>query len=402
MSVGSYSRCVGIPTGRRMRQRRKTGERQNTEFKAAATIPGTLQKMDNVATYSEARSEYTKQLATFVVPAMVAWFQTLWSRNASDKSRSMALFQNECEEIPRWNTDRVQDEVRALIERTGCDYMEELMTAVFIAHTKILTAVRLSKKKQELSITVPKLDHFVHRIFREAARSFWKVPFLFQDGGGVVERQKNILQIEALTAEAITTAVRSLLPVKEILNRYLEADTEEVEDETEAVVVAPAASSATPAASSSTPAAATASSTTASSASATPAAPAAPAAAETTPDTVAKTDTTNEKPIAPPPAVVNIDTETAVHFSDYDDVFQEGKSGPHIEYNPKDGDNDDIESIDGALDIDEASAKPLAEDDVEDLEAPKPVIPTPPVKTRPAVTKPIRDVIETDEVEVLE
>jgi hypothetical protein len=137
-------------------------------------------------------------------------------------------------------------------------------------------------------------------------------------------------------------------------------------------------------------------------ASATPDAPAAPAEAETTPDTVAKTDTTNEKPIAPPPAVVNIDTETAVHFSDYDDVFQEGKNGPHIEYNPKDGDNDDIESVDGALDIDEASAKPLAEDDVEDLEAPKPVIPTPPVKTRPAVTKPIRDVIETDEVEVLE
>ena len=351
--------------------------------------------MDNVATYSEARSEYTKQLATFVVPAMVAWFQTLWLRNASDKSRSMALFQNECEEIPRWNTDRVQDEVRALIERTGCDYMEDLMTAVFIAHTKILTAVRLSKKKQELSITVPKLDHFVHRIFREAARSFWKVPFLFHDGGGVVERQKNILQIEALTAEAITTAVRSLLPVKEILNRYLEADTEEVEDESEAVVVASAATPATPATASATASSAPASSAPASSA------PAAPAA-ETTPDTVATTDTTNEKPIAPPPAVVNIDTETAVHFSDYDDVFQEGKSGPHIEYKPKDGDNDDIESIDGALNIDEASAKPLAEDDVEDLEAPKPVIPTPPVKTRPAVTKPIRDVIETDEVEVLE
>ena len=388
--MGSDGECVGIPTERLMRQRRKTDERQNTEFKAATTIPGTLQKMDNVATYSEARSEYTKQLATFVVPTMVAWFQTLWSRNASDKSRSMALFQNECEEIPRWNTDRVQDEVRALIERTGCDYMEDLMTAVFIAHTKILTAVRLSKKKQELSITVPKLDHFVHRIFREAARSFWKVPFLFQDGGGVVERQKNILQIEALTAEAITTAVRSLLPVKEILNRYLEADTEEVEDETEAVVVAPAAAASIPA-TASTPASATPAAT-----------PAAPAAAETTPDTVAKTDTTNEKPIAPPPAVVNIDTETAVHFSDYDDVFQEGKNGPHIEYNPKDGDNDDIESVDGALDIDEASAKPLAEDDVEDLEAPKPVIPTPPVKTRPAVTKPIREVIETDEVEVLE
>jgi hypothetical protein len=125
------------------------------EFKLGDANPGLLQKMDNVATYSEARSEYTKQLATFVVPALLTWFQTLWSRNAADRNRCMALFQNECEEIPRWNSDRVHDEARALIERSGCDYMEELMTAVFIAHTKILTAVRLSKKKQELSITGP-------------------------------------------------------------------------------------------------------------------------------------------------------------------------------------------------------------------------------------------------------
>ena len=100
--------------------------------------------MENVATYSEARSEYTKQLATLIVPPLVGWFQQLWSRNSSNKQQALSLFQSECEEIPRWNQDRVHDEVRLLIDRTGCDYMEELMTAVFIAHTKVLTAVRLS------------------------------------------------------------------------------------------------------------------------------------------------------------------------------------------------------------------------------------------------------------------
>ena len=174
--------------------------------------------MDNVATYSEARSEYTKQMATFIVPQLVTWFQQTWKRNSADKQRCLALFQSECEEVSRWNQDRIQDEVRVLIERSGCDYMEDLMTAVFIAHTKVLTAVGISNdRKKKLSISVPKLDHFLHRVFREAARCFWKTPFLFMETGGVVDRQKNILQIEALANEALATAVRSMLPVKQIL-----------------------------------------------------------------------------------------------------------------------------------------------------------------------------------------
>ena len=107
--------------------------------------------MENLATYSEARSEYTKQLATFIVPSLVGWFQQLWGRNATDRNRCMALFQGECEEIPRWNSDRIHDEVRVLIERTGCDYMEELMTAVFIAHTKVLGP----GEKEELVFKAP-------------------------------------------------------------------------------------------------------------------------------------------------------------------------------------------------------------------------------------------------------
>lgn len=302
--------------------------------------------MENVATYSEARSEYTKQLATFIVPSLVSWFQQLWARNAINKQQCLSLFQTECEEIARWNQDRIHDEVRVLIERTGCDYMEDLMTAVFIAHTKVLTAVRLSQKQKKLSITVPKLDHFVHRVFRESARSFWKSPFLFMDVGAVVDRQKNVLQIEALATEAITTAVRSLLPVKQILQDYLEDDgQEEIEDE---VVPAPEAASEEKE-----------EAVAAVSAPVTPV----PAPAPTTPEAKKEEGT---------PAVVKIDTEPSVKFSEYDAVFDENDGAPKMRYAPKDGDDDDDLSdvpADGTLDVDEASVKPLDESDVEDLDA---------------------------------
>lgn len=314
--------------------------------------------MENVATYSEARSEYTKQLATFIVPSLVSWFQQLWSRNATNKQQCLSLFQTDCEEIGRWNQDRIHDEVRVLIERTGCDYMEDLMTAVFIAHTKVLTAVRLSQKQKKLSITVPKLDHFVHRVFRESARSFWKSPFLFMDVGAVVDRQKNVLQIEALAAEAITTAVRGLLPVKQILQDYLEADGhEEIEDET---VAAPET------------------------------APEAEAEEEKCAVTPEKKEVAAVPAPATPekkesaPAVVKIDTEPSVKFSEYDAVFDETAGAPEMRYAPKEGDDDDDDisdgPSDGTLDVDEASTKPLDDGDMEDLDAvgPKVVPPAPP------------------------
>lgn len=330
--------------------------------------------MENTATYSEARSEYTKQMATFLVPSLVGWFQTLWSRNGADKSRCLSLFQNECEEVARWNQDRIHDEVRVILEKSGCDYMEELMTAVFVAHTKVLTAIRLSTKQKKLSITVPKLDHFIHRIFRESSRAFWKTPFLFMDTGSVVDRQKNILQVEALTAEAITTAVRGLLPVKQILKDYLEDDDDEVEDET---VTATPAEEVAPS-------------------------PPKKEVEETKEEKEAETKGSEEKAAEEKeakeakaeaaPAVVKIDTEQTVHFSDYDSVFDEAKGAPEMRFNPKDEDEDEFgDGDDGEIKI-SGPETPLSGDDAEDLEAE-----APPVKA-PAIP----DVIADGEFEVLE
>lgn len=373
--------------------------------------------MENVATYSEARSEYTKQLATFIVPTLVGWFQQLWARNASDKVRCLALFQTECEEIARWNIDRVQDEVRVLIERTGCDYMEELMTAVFIAHTKILTAVRMSTKQKKLSIHIPKLDQFIHRIFKESARSYWKSPFLFMDTGSVVDRQKNILQIEAMATEAITTAVRSLLPVKQILRDYLEGDQEEIDEDipepkseeevkSKEEVIPVEESVAIPKIDTETKTDIEAEVKETPTAAEEPEVKSIPEVSTVEEKPVEETKTsvevqkeeaTSTTDVSESPAVLKIDTEQVVRFSAYDDVYDEASGAPEIRHTPKEFDNDDdIEDFpaDGTLIINENSTTGLSDLDAEDLEAPAPAPAT--------LQKVIRDTIDDSEVEVLE
>ena len=272
------------------------------------------------------------------------------------------------------------------------------MTAVFVAHTKVLTAVRLSSKQKKLSITVPKLDHFIHRIFRESARCFWKTPFLFMPDGGVVERQKNLLQIEALASEAITTAVRGLLPVKQILHDYLGEDEEEIEETTEEKVEEK--KEAEKEAEKEEKEAEKEEKEEAKEAEA-PVVEKKEVKVEKKEEATEKEEAKEEEKAEAkadvreikeevPPSIVKIDTEPTVHFSDYDDVFDDSKAGPEIQYNPKE---DDDESSD-ALTVDESSVKAINdnEDGIEDLDVgPKPV-----AKVLP------KETIDDADVEVLE
>jgi hypothetical protein len=193
------------------------------------------------ATYSEARVEYQKQMANKLVYPLLAFFRKvradLW---AESQQSILSRFQKKVAEIPKWNSDVVADETSKLVEASRCDYLEELMTALFIAHTKVMASVRVNKKNKKLTITVPKLDHFLHRVFTEAAKSFWKAPFLFQEELPAVERQKNLLQAEAIIEEAIYAAVRDMLPIKKILQEYIADPASDGEGpEEEEIVAAP-------------------------------------------------------------------------------------------------------------------------------------------------------------------
>ena len=194
--------------------------------------------MENASLYSEARNEYLKQMSTWLVPPLVEFFRKEYNTLAETEGRKvMSAFQTYCSEVPLWNQDVIDSNIGIILDNCRCDYMEELMTAVFIAYTKMLTAIRVSARQKKLQITLPKLDHFLHRVFIECARSFWKAPYLFAQDLTPVEKQKNILQAEQICTEALSGAVRSLLPVKSILRDYLD-DGEDEEDEkvTEKVV----------------------------------------------------------------------------------------------------------------------------------------------------------------------
>ena len=181
--------------------------------------------------YSEAKSEYTKQLVFNFQPVLLRFFLDRYTEakatpSVAAKTKSaLSEFQDSLSQIPEWNLDKVQRETAALIQAVHCDYTDDLITAVFIAHTKILSAIRLhAKPRRKINITVPKPEHFMHRAMSECSRLLWSSVYLFSDSVSSLDRQKNMNDVNRFLEEGILQAIRNLLPVKSILRDSLQED----------------------------------------------------------------------------------------------------------------------------------------------------------------------------------
>ena len=185
-----------------------------------------------LSVYSDARAEYTKQLCVFLVPAYFQFFTDLLekSKASSEPKKVLWQFQNYLNEIHDWNMEKVNNEINIINTNCGCDYMEDLLTAVFIAHTKVLTAIRLSSNNKKIEINIPKIEHFLFKVLCETSKMLWGSTYLFRDGISGVEKQQNYRNIEQLINEGILQAVRSLVPVKSILKDFVNNEGDDKED----------------------------------------------------------------------------------------------------------------------------------------------------------------------------
>lgn len=184
-----------------------------------------------LSVYSDARTEYTKQLCVYLVPAYFQFFIDLLEKSKqlmiNEPKKALWQFQTYLNEIHDWNMEKVNNEIHIINTNSGCDYLEDLLTAVFIAHTKVLTAIRLSSNNKKVEITVPKVEHFLFKVLCETSKLLWSSTYLFRDGISGIEKQQNYRTIETILNEGILLAIRNLVPVKSILKSFVNNDSEE-------------------------------------------------------------------------------------------------------------------------------------------------------------------------------
>jgi hypothetical protein len=136
-------------------------------------------------------------------------------------------FQNLISRVPRWNPTIIENEKKRICEKSGCSYLEDLVTCVHIIQLKTLTAMRVGQKQKKININIPKLDDFIHKVYINAARKLYKNVYLFELNIPPLQIQKHNRELEIIIQECILNTLRESIPVESILKAYMDETIEE-------------------------------------------------------------------------------------------------------------------------------------------------------------------------------
>ena len=188
-----------------------------------------MSSLSNSKSFVDAKTEYTKQLQILLTPRIYEGIESIYTdsnNNVSEGGDKMRVFQNFLKTIPKWNQEIINHETIRIKDDSKCNYLEKLLNAIFVSHTKILTL------NSNLDIQVPKLNHFIHKCYIETARELYKNPYLLDKTiRNPREKQNNLRETLSIINDSINTTICRLLPLENILDVYLKETSLDEEDE---------------------------------------------------------------------------------------------------------------------------------------------------------------------------
>jgi len=187
----------------------------------------------NINVLSEAKNEYSSRLVTILTPLIIEGIKSIFKEayelcNKNDEtSKYLMTFQNFLTRIPRWNQQIINEETKRIVHQSRCSFLEDILTCVHITQLKILTSIRVSNRQKKVSIDIPKLPDFIHKIYIEFARKLYENVYLFEARIAPLQQQKNMRECEIICRECILVVVQASMPIEQILRAYIDQDEEE-------------------------------------------------------------------------------------------------------------------------------------------------------------------------------
>lgn len=187
----------------------------------------------NVSSLHESKNEWGARLLTILTPLIIEGLKSIFDESVKlcrvneEMDKYLMTFQNLITRIPKWNANIIEKEKKRIIEKSGCGYLEELVTCVHIIQLKLLTAMRVGQKQKKIDINIPKLDDFIHKTYINVARKVYKNVYLFEINIVPLQIQKHNRELEIIVQECILNAVRESIPIEHILKAYMDETVEE-------------------------------------------------------------------------------------------------------------------------------------------------------------------------------
>jgi hypothetical protein len=187
---------------------------------------------NHVPTLQTSQQEWAIRLSRVIHPLLYEGIQAMFQeavgicKQSEEEDKYLMTFQNILSRIPKWNEEIVKKETSRIIEKSGCSYLEDLLTCVHIAQLKILSSIRTGKSQKKVEIDIPKLNGFIHKVYIHISRELYANVYLFEKGIAPLIFQQNRSRVNEIIKEAILNAIRDSIPVEQLLRAYLDETTD--------------------------------------------------------------------------------------------------------------------------------------------------------------------------------
>jgi hypothetical protein len=192
-----------------------------------------------ISNLHESRNEWSARLVSIFTPLVIEGIRSIFHESwklcldNDEANKYLMTFQNLLARIPKWNSVIIEEERKRIIERSGCNYLEDLISCVHIIQLKVLTCIRVGNKQKKIDISIPKLDHFIHKVYINTARKVYSNVYLFEKNISPLQIQKNNRELETIVEQCILNAIRESIPTEAIIRAYMD---ESVEQEEEVII----------------------------------------------------------------------------------------------------------------------------------------------------------------------
>ena len=189
-----------------------------------------------ISNLHESRNEWCSRLVSILTPLVEEGVRSIFDEawkicvDSDEMNKYLMTFQNLISRIPKWNSVIIEEERQRIVERSGCNYLEDLITCVHIIQLKVLTCIRVGNKQKKIDISIPKLDPFIHRVYIQSARKIYSNVYLFEKNISPMQVQKNGRELELIIQEAILTTIRESIPTEAIIRAYTDENEEHEEE----------------------------------------------------------------------------------------------------------------------------------------------------------------------------
>jgi len=182
----------------------------------------------------EKKNEYTINLVNVLSPLVYEGLVSIYTEalNVSNSADNiLKVFQSFLKKIPKWTSEMINQETERILKNSkSCDWLSNLVKATIKANMIILTFnphLKLQNKIESSYYKNINLEDFIHKIYIECARELWNNPYLMYHQYSPIELKRNQRDTIILVKDAIKEAIRRLLPLKELLEIYLDDELEE-------------------------------------------------------------------------------------------------------------------------------------------------------------------------------